>query len=73
MPPAAPFTRQHGQARIRWQMNLMMVALALLAPRVATLVAGRGESALPGTPCASLCVPHWRGDIAVTSILGIRG
>ncbi len=71
--PAAPLTRQHGQARTRWPMNLMMITLALLAPRIATLVAGRGETALPGAPCAPLCAPHWRGDIGVTSILGIRG
>ncbi len=51
----------------------MMLTLVLLAPRTATLVAGRIEVALPGARCAPACAPHWRGDIGVTSILGIRG
>jgi hypothetical protein len=57
-------------------MNLMMLTLALLAllaPRTATLVAGRVEVVLPGARCAPACAPHWRGDIGVTSVLGIRG
>lgn len=51
----------------------MMLTLALIAPRTATLVAGRIEVALPGARCAPVCAPHWRGDIGLTPILGIRG
>ncbi len=73
MTTAAPLTRRVRQARACWRMNLMMLTLTLLAPRTATLVAGRIEIALPGARCAPVCAPHWRGDIGVTPILGIRG
>jgi len=73
MPPAAPLTRQHGRARTRWQMNLLMLALALIAPRIASVMAARHELALPGGQRAPVSDPHWRGDIGVTFILGIRG
>ncbi len=73
MTMAAPLTQQLRHARSHWQMNLMMLALALLAPRSATPAAGRNEVAPPGGQCAPMCAPHWRSDIGVTSILGIRG
>lgn len=73
MSPAAPLTRQFHYARPRWQMHLVLLALALLAPRSVTSVAWRTEFTLPGGRCAPVCAPQWRGDVGVTSILGIRG